>query len=58
MVGVDHRSDDTEPAAVAAGVLTPDELRRWHESLERTAADGFFASFSMVLVAGRKAGVV
>ncbi len=47
------RLDDTEREALAAGWLTPDELARWQRSLEQAAAEGsFFASFSMVLVAG------
>jgi len=41
--------------ALAAGVLTDDELRRFHEGLEEADAKGlFFASFSMIMVAGRK----
>lgn len=41
--------------ALAAGVLTDDELRHLHEGLEEADAKGvFFASFSMIMVAGRK----
>ena len=47
--------DRMEQAAVAAGVITADELSRWRASLERAAAaDAFFGSECMVLVAGRK----
>jgi len=49
-------SDETEREALAAGILTPDELQRWHSSLEQAdALDGFFACFIMVMVAGRNA---
>jgi len=41
--------------ALAAGVLTDDELRRFHEGLEEAdTKELFFASFSMIMVAGRK----
>lgn len=41
--------------ALAAGVLTDNELRRLREGLEEADAKGvFFASFSMIMVAGRK----
>ena len=41
--------------ALTAGVLTDDELRRFHEGLKEADAKGvFFASFSMFMVAGRK----
>jgi ubiquinone/menaquinone biosynthesis C-methylase UbiE len=41
--------------ALAAGVLTDDELRRFHEGLEEADARGlFFATYSMIMVAGRK----
>jgi SAM-dependent methyltransferase len=47
--------DMIERTALDAGVLNKEELRRLHESLERTNAQGsFFASVGMVLVAGRK----
>jgi hypothetical protein len=49
------RLDVAEPEALQAGIITQEELRRWRSSLERADADGmFFASASMVLVAGRK----
>jgi len=41
--------------ALAAGVLTDEELQRLNEGLEEADAKGvFFASFSMIMVAGRK----
>jgi ubiquinone/menaquinone biosynthesis C-methylase UbiE len=47
--------DEVEPAAVEAGVITEDELRRWRASLEAAAKGGyFFCSESMVLSVGRK----
>lgn len=47
--------DDTEDQAVAAGVLTTDELRRWRAALEQSSVEGaFFANCVGVLVAGRK----
>jgi hypothetical protein len=47
--------DQVEPVALATGLITQDELHRWQTSLEQADRDGlFFASFSMVLVAGRK----
>jgi ubiquinone/menaquinone biosynthesis C-methylase UbiE len=49
------RLDIAEPEALQAGIITQEELRRWRSSLERADADGtFFASASVVLVAGRK----
>ncbi len=47
--------DPVETEALAAGVITPDELHRWHESLERASAEGvFFGTGSGVLIAGQK----
>jgi ubiquinone/menaquinone biosynthesis C-methylase UbiE len=47
--------DRTEKEAVAAGVVTEQEVERWHISLERADAEGvFFASVSLVLVGGCK----
>jgi len=44
-----------EPQALAAGILTEDELARWHADLERQAGeDAFFASLAHVLVSGKK----
>ncbi len=49
--------DEVEPAAVEAGVITAEELRRWRSSLDEAASRGtFFCSESMVLAAGRKGG--
>jgi len=51
----DVASDETEKEALTAGIITRDELQRWHASLERADSEGvFFGSGSMVLVAGRK----
>ncbi|MFN8487407.1 MAG: methyltransferase domain-containing protein [Caldilineaceae bacterium] len=47
--------DAAEKNALAAGVITADELARWHAALEQAeAANAFFSSVSMMLVAGRK----
>jgi ubiquinone/menaquinone biosynthesis C-methylase UbiE len=47
--------DIVEHAALQAGIITPDELSRWRSNLERAdAQDMFFASASVVIVAGRK----
>ena len=47
--------DDTEDQAIAAGVLTTDELQRWRAALEQSSAEGaFFANSVGVLIAGRK----
>jgi hypothetical protein len=49
------RFDDVERQALAAGIITPDELRRWHAALHHADATGtFFASLSMIMAAGRK----
>jgi ubiquinone/menaquinone biosynthesis C-methylase UbiE len=46
--------DQVEPVAFATDLITQDELHRWQTSLEQADRDElFFASFSMVLVAGR-----
>ena len=37
--------DELEQKALAAGIITTDELRRWHKSQEQAAAEGVsFAS--------------
>lgn len=47
--------DRTEKEALATGVVTEHELKRWHISLERADAEGvFFCSASVVLVGGQK----
>jgi len=47
--------DRVEQDALANGILSPEELERWHASLEKAAAEGvFFASGSGAIVAGRK----
>ena len=47
--------DVAEAKALAANVITEDELRRWRESLWRADADGLFFSYTcLVLVAGYK----
>ena len=46
--------DRRENEALAAGVVTEAELNRWHEDLEELEhEESFFASFNLVLVAGR-----
>jgi SAM-dependent methyltransferase len=47
--------DEDEQGALAAGIITDDELRRWHESLEQADAAGvYFCSINQVMVAGRR----
>lgn len=47
--------DEVEHQAIAASLLTEEELLRWHASLEATAAENrFFCMVSIVMVAGRK----
>lgn len=47
--------DKTEKEAINTGIITDDELKRWHSNLERLDNEGvFFSSIIMVLVAGRK----
>jgi SAM-dependent methyltransferase len=47
--------DEVERDALAAGVVTGDELESWRMSLEQADAEGvFFCSVSQVLVAGQK----
>ena len=47
--------DRAEKEALAAGIITEHELKRWHTSLERADTEGvFFGSASVVLVGGRK----
>ena len=47
--------DKIEKEALAAGIITEQELERWHISLERADTEGvFFGGVSMVLVGGRK----
>ena len=47
--------DKTEKEALIAGIISDEELKRWHNNLERLAnEDVFFASVIMVLIAGRK----
>jgi ubiquinone/menaquinone biosynthesis C-methylase UbiE len=47
--------DKVENEAVTAGIITEEELRRWHTNLERANEEGvYFASTIMVLIAGRK----
>ena len=46
---------ETEKAAIAAGIITSDELDRLHTSLEQADAEGaYFHSINQVIVAGRK----
>lgn len=47
--------DLVEPEAVAAGVITGNELQRWRAGLESASKAGtYFASISLYIVAGRK----
>jgi hypothetical protein len=47
--------DNCEAMALAAGIVTAEELRRWQRSLAQAEAeDIFFCSLTMMLVAGRK----
>ena len=46
--------DKRETERLAASVITQDELNRWRDDLEQLEHEGgFFASFNLVLVAGR-----
>jgi ubiquinone/menaquinone biosynthesis C-methylase UbiE len=48
--------DEVEQGALAAGLVTSDELERWRSSLEQADAQGvYFGTVNQVLVAGRKA---
>ena len=50
VIVLDHR----ETEALAGGAITPDELNRWHADLEQLEREeSFFASFNLVLAAGR-----
>jgi ubiquinone/menaquinone biosynthesis C-methylase UbiE len=50
-----HLLGGSEQMAVATGVITSEELQRWHFSLARAQEKGcFFAHLVMVLAAGRK----
>lgn len=47
--------DKTEKEAVSAGIITDEELNRWHNNLEMSNKEGtFFSSAIMILIAGRK----
>jgi ubiquinone/menaquinone biosynthesis C-methylase UbiE len=58
-LGFARIAGDTEKLgaqALAAGVVTEEELGRWNAALERAAADGtFFCSWTMMLAVGTKA---
>lgn len=47
--------DATEKAALDAGVITPNELEKWHADLEQLDSENkYFAVMLQVMVAGRK----
>ena len=47
--------DQVEQEAIAAGIVTKEELQRWHANLEQADNAGmYFSAAIMVLVAGRK----
>jgi SAM-dependent methyltransferase len=47
--------DEVERDALAAGIVTANELQRWHRSLEQADAQGmYFSSVNQVMVSGRK----
>jgi len=47
--------DEAEQIALAEGVVTEDELQRWHTSLEQAnSQDVFFASVNQIMAVGRK----
>lgn len=49
------RADEVEQAALDAGVVTADELYRWHQDLEAADRNGcYFSSVNVMLFAGRK----
>lgn len=48
--------DEVEKDAVESGVITQDELQRWHARFEQLERDGsFFGSVNLILMAGRVA---
>jgi ubiquinone/menaquinone biosynthesis C-methylase UbiE len=48
--------DETEQAALEAGIITLDELEMWHNSLEKADSEGVcFGSIQQMMIAGRKA---
>lgn len=47
--------DDTERAALERAIITPEELERWHASLEEADREGvFFGTMTQIIVAGQK----
>ena len=47
--------DKTEQIALTTGIVTEEEMQRWHADLEQADShNAFFCSVTMVLVAGRK----
>jgi hypothetical protein len=47
--------DKIENEAISTGIITDEELKHWHNNLERLNNEGiFFSSITMVLIAGRK----
>jgi hypothetical protein len=47
--------NETELAAIDAGLLTPNEIDRWRRDLERSANQGtFFACVNLILLSGTK----
>jgi hypothetical protein len=51
--------EDCESKALRAGIANVEELQRWQRSLAHAEEEGvFFCSLTMMLIAGRKPGVV
>ncbi len=47
--------DKAEHLALSEGIVTEEELQRWHASLEQADSNGaFFSSVNQVMVVGRK----
>jgi ubiquinone/menaquinone biosynthesis C-methylase UbiE len=47
--------DKTESQAISTGIITEEELERWHTNLEKSNKEGkFFSNVSLILIAGRK----
>jgi len=47
--------DEVEREALSTGVISEDELKRWHQSLDASdAAGAFFSTACQVMIAGRK----
>jgi hypothetical protein len=47
--------DEVEREAIAVSIITKEKLQHWHTNLKQADEEGtFFASITMIIVAGRK----